>query len=557
MSIEDAAELQLRQTHIVRMETRPANIEGAGAIRIRDLVINALRMRPDRIIVGEVRGEEALDMMQAMNTGHDGSLTTIHANSPRDGLSRLEVMMGMANASMSIQSIRQQITSAIDIFIHVARFSDGSRHITHISECVGMESDTITTQDIFLFERQGVTPGGRVIGRLPGHRHPPGLLRDHAHFGNRSAPFALSDRRGHSLGDRYESLAVAVLLGSLCSSRAVHWPFCVPMTARMRPVSRHDGRVSIRSAQSHHVGDDPARAGAQPEPGAVAGKNAGSGLGPLGSAPHGPEMERHGGPGGLDRTGCGRPLCRSKFARLFGPVGPVLGALLLGAVPFLYLLHRTSKTMRAFQEQLPDAIDFLARSVRTGNAFSITLELLIPETTEPLRSEFLKVSRELALGSALDVALKNLVARVPLLELRFFVAAVLLQRETGGNLAETLNKLSFSIRERLRLKSQIQAASSQGRLTARVLTVLPVALALIMNMIIAGLLQGHDERTDWPDDANRRGGGPGDRLSVHEEDCQYRGLSHGIWNRIARVSCDGGGHRPVRLPPLRAGRPSL
>jgi pilus assembly protein CpaF len=166
VSIEDAAELQLHQTHMVRMETRPANIEGAGAIRIRELVINALRMRPDRIIVGEVRGEEALDMMQAMNTGHDGSLTTIHANSPRDGLSRLEVMMGMANASMSIQSIRQQITSAIDLFIHVARFSDGSRHITHVSECVGMESDTITTQDIFLFERQGVTPSGRVVGRF-------------------------------------------------------------------------------------------------------------------------------------------------------------------------------------------------------------------------------------------------------------------------------------------------------------------------------------------------------------------------------------------------------
>jgi tight adherence protein B len=180
----------------------------------------------------------------------------------------------------------------------------------------------------------------------------------------------------------------------------------------------------------------------------------------------------------------------SKFGRLFGPVGPVLGAVLLGAVPFLYLLHRTAKTMRAFQEQLPDAIDFLARSVRTGNAFSITLELLIPETIEPLRSEFLKVSRELALGSALDVALKNLVARVPLLELRFFVAAVLLQRETGGNLAETLTKLSFSIRERLRLKGHIQAASSQGRLTARVLSILPVALVLVMDMISPAYFKG-------------------------------------------------------------------
>lgn len=166
VTIEDAAELRLHQIHTARMETRPPNMEGAGAIRIRHLVINALRMRPDRIIVGEVRGEEALDMMQAMNTGHDGSLTTIHANGPRDGLSRLEVMMGMANASMSVQSIRQQITSAVDLFVHIARFSDGSRRITHITECVGMEGDTVTTQDIFLFEKQGVLQNGRVTGRF-------------------------------------------------------------------------------------------------------------------------------------------------------------------------------------------------------------------------------------------------------------------------------------------------------------------------------------------------------------------------------------------------------
>jgi len=166
VTIEDAAELRLQQVHIARMETRPPNIEGQGAIHVRQLVINALRMRPDRIIVGEVRGEEALDMMQAMNTGHDGSLTTIHSNSPRDGLSRLEVMMGMANASMSVHSIRQQIISAIDLIVHVARFSDGARRVTHITECVGMESDTITTQDIFLFERKGILSNGRVTGQF-------------------------------------------------------------------------------------------------------------------------------------------------------------------------------------------------------------------------------------------------------------------------------------------------------------------------------------------------------------------------------------------------------
>jgi len=166
VTIEDAAELKLQQTHVARMETRPANVEGVGAIHIRQLVINALRMRPDRIIVGEVRADEALDMLQAMNTGHDGSLTTIHANTPRDSLGRLEVMVGMANSNMGIRSIRQQIASAVNLFVQVARFSDGSRRITHITEVVGMEQDIITMQDIFLFEKSGITESGKVLGRF-------------------------------------------------------------------------------------------------------------------------------------------------------------------------------------------------------------------------------------------------------------------------------------------------------------------------------------------------------------------------------------------------------
>jgi pilus assembly protein CpaF len=166
VTIEDAAELRLQQVHVARMETRPPNVEGAGAIHIRQLVINALRMRPDRIIVGEVRSEEALDMLQAMNTGHDGSLTTIHANTPRDGLGRLEVMIGMANANMGVRSMRQQVASAVDLFVQVSRFSDGTRRCTHITEVVGMEQDIITLQDIFLFEKTGLNEQGKVTGRF-------------------------------------------------------------------------------------------------------------------------------------------------------------------------------------------------------------------------------------------------------------------------------------------------------------------------------------------------------------------------------------------------------
>ena len=166
VTIEDAAELKLRQRHVVRLETRPANIEGKGEVRQRQLMINALRMRPDRIVVGEVRGEEALDMLQAMNTGHDGSLTTIHANSPRDALYRLDTMVAMANLNLPERAVRQQIASAVNLMIQATRLSDGSRRVTAISEITGMEGDVITVQDLFLFERTGVSQDRKILGRF-------------------------------------------------------------------------------------------------------------------------------------------------------------------------------------------------------------------------------------------------------------------------------------------------------------------------------------------------------------------------------------------------------
>ncbi len=166
VTIEDAAELKLRQRHVVRLETRPSNIEGKGAIRQRELVVNALRMRPDRIIVGEVRGEEALDMLQAMNTGHDGSLTTIHANSSRDALYRLDTMVAMANLNIPERAIRQQVASAIELVIQVSRVADGTRKVTAITEITGMERDMITTQDLFVFEKTGMADNGNVRGRF-------------------------------------------------------------------------------------------------------------------------------------------------------------------------------------------------------------------------------------------------------------------------------------------------------------------------------------------------------------------------------------------------------
>ena len=166
VTIEDAAELQLRQDHVVRLETRPPNIEGKGAVRPRQLVVNALRMRPDRIVVGEVRADEAVDMLQAMNTGHEGSLTTVHANTPRDALSRLETMVAMANLNLPERAIRQQIASAIHVIVQINRLPDGTRKVMSVTEVTGMEGPVITIQDLFVFNRQGIDANGKVKGRF-------------------------------------------------------------------------------------------------------------------------------------------------------------------------------------------------------------------------------------------------------------------------------------------------------------------------------------------------------------------------------------------------------
>ena len=166
VTIEDSAELLMKQEHLVRLETRPANTEGHGAIRQRELVINALRMRPDRIVLGEVRGEETLDMLQAMNTGHDGSLTTIHSNTPRDALARMETMAMMGGVRLPEKAIRAQIASAVHLIVQVARMSDGTRRITHITELTGAYSEAVSMNDLFLFERKGLTPAGKVKGRF-------------------------------------------------------------------------------------------------------------------------------------------------------------------------------------------------------------------------------------------------------------------------------------------------------------------------------------------------------------------------------------------------------
>ena len=194
VTIEDAAELQLKQEHVVRLETRPPNIEGKGSVRMRQLVINSLRMRPDRIVVGEVRGEEAFDMLQAMNTGHEGSLTTVHANSPRDALARIENMVSMANLNIPERAIRQQIANAVHAVVQVARLSDGSRKVITVSEVTGMDGEMITLQDVFVFDRSGIDESGKVRGVFHSTGHPPHFAERLATAGCRLSPALFESR---------------------------------------------------------------------------------------------------------------------------------------------------------------------------------------------------------------------------------------------------------------------------------------------------------------------------------------------------------------------------
>ncbi len=194
VTIEDAAELQLKQEHVVRLETRPPNIEGKGSVRMRQLVINSLRMRPDRIVVGEVRGEEAFDMLQAMNTGHEGSLTTVHANSPRDALARIENMVSMANLNIPERAIRQQIANAVHAVVQVARLSDGSRKVITVSEVTGMDGEMITLQDVFVFDRSGIDESGKVRGVFHSTGHPPHFAERLATAGCRLSPALFKSR---------------------------------------------------------------------------------------------------------------------------------------------------------------------------------------------------------------------------------------------------------------------------------------------------------------------------------------------------------------------------
>ena len=475
ITIEDAAELRLRQTHVARMETRPANIEGNGAIKIRDLVINALRMRPDRIIVGEVRSEEALDMLQAMNTGHDGSLTTIHSNTPRDAVGRLEVLVGMANANMGVRSIRAQVTSAIDLMVQVARFSDGSRKITYITELVGLEGEQVTMQDIFLFEKSGVSESGKVLGTIQGDRRPAALLREAAFVGYTASRLTVPDH----CGDRP---VMNVIVGACFSIILALLLFSVSFGLRFYEKQRRKKLVSMlrtvtENGEERHVNL------------LVDSNDKKDGIEDL--------------LGSLNITDrIGRLLTESALdwtlTRLFITMGVTFAMGAIGSMwipistPTVFARTRRGVSARhscrwfTSRKSGPRGSMHWRRNCPTRWISSRVR--CAPDTRSRSASKWLerrplsRWARNSAHYSTSRIWARlwtdrslSFSKRVPIPDIRFFCSAVLLQRQTGGNLSEILNRLSHIIRERFRLKGQIKAVSAHGKLTATILTLLPIA----------------------------------------------------------------------------------
>ena len=477
ITIEDAAELQLQQPHVGRMETRPPNIEGKGEIRQRELVKNALRMRPDRIILGECRGEEAFDMLQAMNTGHEGSMATIHANTPRDAISRLEQMIGMAGLPMTVASIRGQIAGAIQLIVQLQRQSDGKRKVTSIAEITGLEGDIIQMQEIFKFVRTGTGADGAVLGPFRRDRHPAALPRRARQSGHQVARHLFRPRAGaynvrHQLQFRPGLFVLSPgrrLGGDVCRRRLSaaarrsllpqeHQP---PAARRRRQADRESVLVQLRRERGLTSGGEYRLPLINLNQLLLQ-----SGL-TLGFTPA-DHVHRHRHGGDLRRPAGVRP--RHSRTR---SIGALFSGLLL---PLLLLKLLRWRRQKKFSAQFPDAIDIIVRSLRAGHPVPIAITMVAREMPDPAGSEFGIVVDEITYGADLETAMRNLYFRVGTDDLPLFVTAVAIQGSTGGNLGEILENLSGVIRQRFKMRRKIRALAAEGRASALILSSLPICI---------------------------------------------------------------------------------
>jgi pilus assembly protein CpaF len=476
VTVEDAAELQLSQEHVARLETRAPNIEGKGAIKQRQLVINALRMRPDRIIIGEVRGEEALDMLQAMNTGH--------ANTARDALSRIETMIAMANVNLPDKAMRTQIASAIQLVIQQSRIErwhpKGDRHLGDHRDGRGHHHHARN----FPVRQAGDCARGSCDRTIRGERRSPEMLR--ATPGLRRQP---PDRhvRGRD-GGAVMALGVLVALVFLVSTVAMFLLYAL-IARGTRETLRE--RVDDRLQQMTDVVEPDSdgllkTAAAGPLPVVdrmVTDSESGSALGWW--------IEQSGvatTPSGLLLASAVTAVLTGGAARVlaggaWATVAIVVGGLIGFAIPLMVVRQRRASRLYRFEEHFPEALDLISRAVRAGHAFSAGLKMIGDEVDDPVGTEFRKTFEEQNFGLPLADALYHLAARVPLLDVQFFVTAVLIQHDTGGNLAEILDNLSGVVRERFKIRRQVRVHTAHGRMTGYVLMALPVVLLIALSFI--------------------------------------------------------------------------
>ena len=497
ITIEDAAELRLQQPHVIRLESRPPNIEGKGQVAIRDLVRNALRMRPDRIVVGEVRDAAALDMLQAMNTGHDGSISTIHSNSPRDSLSRLETITMMAGMELSPKSIREQISSAIQLIVHQQRLKDGSRRFTHVTEIEGMEGDVDHPAGPLPVRLRGRHERGGQVPRAPEVHGPSSQVRRQAGRARRLP--RRRDLRARLAGQRLMTAdaafwgtqaALGLAIGLATAAAFLLGVMLFGTASRRRQqkiIGERMAAVGNRGRKVTHVQPDSTAGGWIPARVTNFGRrfaDARGFSGRLDAELEAADVSLRSGEFVIVTVGAAfvgpvRRATPSSGARGSRSASPSLAGLGPTAALKLALGRRAEK----LREQLPDVLTIMASSLRAGHSFLQALDTTAKEIAQPAATEFQRVVAEIRLGRSAEDALGALAERVGSADFKWAVLAVNIQREVGGNLAEILDNVADTLRERATMRRQIRVLTSEGRLSAWLLALMPFGIALYMFVV--------------------------------------------------------------------------
>ncbi len=446
VTIEDAAELRIPLPHVVRLESRPPSLEGAGAVSIRALVRNALRMRPDRIVVGEVRGGEALDMLTAMTTGHEGSLSTLHASSPADAVRRVQTLALMGDLDLPYRAVADQVASALDLIVHQARLPDGARRVVEVAAVdAGPEGPRLTS-----LVRWSPSSAGAASSRTPRPRRP-------GASGSGPTPSWRPRRerrpRGRGTGGR---------LGACCSSPG--WRGSRPPPARRpRRSAGRDGRRRARWPPARWDGGWESGSG---------GRASRSGRTPSSASSSRPRRPP---PRWRSSSHARRSRSRRRWASVVAAAASVVRS-------------ADRRHLARVEAQLPGVAQQLAAALQAGLSLRQALARAARDAPEPCRQELARAVDELALGSRLEAALEGLAARVPVHDLRIMVTAILVQRRTGGNLARALSGLAVRLEERGQLARELRGATAQARMTAWLVAALPLGAAVMAEVAAPGTL---------------------------------------------------------------------